>query len=87
MEVEIKLFCTSRDHMINELVRATKLYKENIDVLQIGASFCYKLGQLFLLQVRANVVASWGSFFITNWDKCYYKLGQLLKIMATVITK
>ena len=41
----------------------------------------------FLLQVRANVAASWGSFFITNWDKCCYKLGQLLKIMTTVITK
>ena len=49
VEMEIKLFCTSRDHMINELVRATKLYKENIDVLQIGASFCYKLGQLFFI--------------------------------------
>ena len=31
-------------------------------LLQIGARFYYKLGQLCV---------------ITNWDKCYYKLGQL----------
>ena len=39
-------------------------------LLQIGAaSFCYKLGQE-LLQI-------WAAFFIKNWGKCYYKLGQL----------
>ena len=35
-------------------------------VLQIGASLCYKLGQLY---------------FITNWGRCY-KLGQLFQIGA-----
>ena len=55
----------------------------------------YKLGQagvtnwrsFVLLQIRANVVANWGSFITTNWDKCCYKLGQLLQIRATVIIK
>ena len=40
-----------------------------------------------LLQIRENVVTSWGSFIITNWGKCCYNLGQLLQIMAAVITK
>ena len=54
----------------------------------------YKLGQAFvrnwasfvLLKIRANVFTNWGSFNITNWGKCCYKLGQLLQIRATVIT-
>ena len=58
----------------------------NISLLQIGAKLYHKLGN-FLLQIGA-------AFFITNWDKCYYKLGQLnyyksgqlLQIRATVIT-
>ena len=50
-------------------------------------AFVTNWDSFFLLQVRANVVTSWGIFFITNWDKCCYKLGQLLKIMITVITK
>ena len=50
-------------------------------------AFVTNWDSFFLLQVRANVVTSWGIFFITNWDKCCYKLGQLLKIMTTVITK
>ena len=48
-------------------------------MLQIGAAF--------LLQIRANVVRNWGSFIITNWGKCCFKLGQLLQIRATAITK
>ena len=55
----------------------------------------YKLGQVcitnwgsfVLLHIRTNVVKNWGSFIITNYGKCYYKLGQLLQIRATVITK
>ena len=43
-------------------------------------------GSFVLLQIRANVVTNWGSFIITNWGKCCYKLGQLLQIRATVIT-
>ena len=41
-------------------------------------------GSFVLLQIRANVVTNWDSFFsknwgkfITNWRSCY-KLGQLL---------
>ena len=51
-------------------------------LLQIGANAYYKLGKLFyyklgkgLLQVRAG---------ITNWDKVYYKLGQVLQIGAGI---
>ena len=43
-------------------------------------------GSFVLLQIRADVVTNWSSFIITNWDKCCYKLGQLLQIRATVIT-
>ena len=47
----------------------------------------YKLGQacvtnwdsFVLLQIRANVITNWGSFLITDWSKCYYKIGQLLR--------
>ena len=69
-------------------------------VLQFGkALFYYKLGQTLLhiwvaslLQIRANVVTNWGSYYklqqqlsqnratITNWSKIYYKLWQLLQI-------
>ena len=46
----------------------------------IGAAlFYYKLGQT-LLQIGVG-------FIIANWDKCCYKLGQLLQIRATIITK
>ena len=61
-KVEIKLFWHTRHPMINEsrnlvgeipspqmtkvIVRATELNNENIYVLKIGASWCYKLGQL-----------------------------------------
>ena len=55
----------------------------------------YKLGQVcvtnrgsfVLLQIRANVVTNWGSFIVTNQGQQCYKLGQLLQIRATVITK
>ena len=46
--------------------------------LQIGTSFCYESGQLVLIQIRASVVTNWGSFIITNWGKCCYKLAQTL---------
>ena len=58
----------------------------------------YKLGQacdtnqgsFVLLQIRANVVPSWGSFIIrvsvvTNWGN-YYKLGQTLLQIGAGIT-
>ena len=54
----------------------------------------YKLGQtcvtnwssVVLLQIRANVVTNWGTFIITNWGKCCYKLGQPLSQNKTAIT-
>ena len=65
---------------------------------------CYKLGQacvkywgsFVLLQIRANVVTNWGSYYklgqpllqnrvaITNWGKLYYKLGQVLQIRSII---
>ena len=62
--------------------QSQRLYSKsnrNIYVLQIGASFCYKLGQLC---------------FITNQGPCcyklgqlhYYKLGQVLLQIAAAIT-
>ena len=54
----------------------------------------YKLGSFVLLQIRANVVTNWGSYYklgqpllqnraaITNWGKMYYKLGHVLQIEA-----
>ena len=73
-------------------------------MLHIGtALFYYKLGQTLLsigaaslLQIRANVVTNWGSYYklgqpllqdravITNWGKMYYKLGQVLQIRAII---
>ena len=40
-----------------------------------------------LLQVRDNIVINWGDLVSTNWGKPCYKLGQLLQIKATIITK
>ena len=59
-------------------------------MLQIGAALfyyklgqrCYKLGQLRyckLGQVLLQIGAA-----ITNWDKIYYKLGQVLQIRAII---
>ena len=53
-------------------------------------------GCFVLLQIRANVVTNWGSYYklgqpllqnraaITNWGKMYYKLGQVLQIRAVI---
>ena len=54
---------------------------------KLGKACVTNWGSFVLLQIRANVVTNWGSFIITNWGKCCYKLGQLLQIRATVITK
>ena len=44
-------------------------------------------GRFVLLQIRENVVTNWGDLVSTNWGKSCYKLGQLLQIKATIITK
>ena len=54
---------------------------------KLGQSCVTNLGTFVILQIRANVVTSWGSFIITNWDKCCYKFGQLLQTRGIVITK
>ena len=54
---------------------------------KLGQACVTNWGSFVLLQIRAKVVTNWGSFIITNQGKCCYKLGQLLQIRATVITK
>ena len=44
-------------------------------------------GSFVLLQIKANVVKNSGSFIITSWEKYCYKLGHLLQIRGTAITK
>ena len=53
----------------------------------LGQASVKNWGSFALLQIRENLVTNWGSFIITNWGKCCYKLGQLLQIRAAVITK
>ena len=65
-------------------------------MLQIGAAlFYYKLGQTLLqigaaslLQIRASVVTSWGSYYKLGQPSLqkssYYKLGQVLQIRAII---
>ena len=63
----------------------TELNNKNIFVLQIGASLCYKLGQLCFITNKGNVVSNWGNFIFTNSGKYCYKLGQpLLQSRAAV---
>ena len=52
----------------------------------MGQACVTSWGSFVLLQIMANVVANWGSFIITNWGKCCYKLGQLLQTGAKCIT-
>ena len=55
----------------------------------------YKLGKAYLTnwgsfvssQIRESVVTNWTNVIITNWGKCCYKLGQVLQIRETLITK
>ena len=49
----------------------------NISLLQIGGKLYHKLGNI-LLPIGASVFTKLGQLrFISNWGKCYYKLGQL----------
>ena len=54
---------------------------------KLGQACATNWGSFVLLQIRTNVVTNWDSFIITNWGKCYYKLGRLVQIRAIVITK
>ena len=63
---------------------------------KLGQTFL-QIGEASLLQIGASVVTNWGSYYklgqpllqnrtaVTNWDKPYYKLGQVLQI-RTIIT-
>ena len=53
----------------------------------MGQGFITNLGSFVLLQIGASAITNWGSLVITKWGRRYYKLGQLLQIRATVITK
>ena len=76
-EVEIKFFCISHDHTINESRDSLSEISSTLNSVNIIYMY-YKLGQ---------TLYNLGSFIITNWGNCCYKLGQLLKSRATVITK
>ena len=54
---------------------------------KLRQAYVTNLGGFVLLQISVNIVTNWGSFVIANCSKCCYKLGQLLKIRATVIIK
>ena len=96
-KVEIKFFDIMRSHdqritWLNGLDTITLnrkgFSKSNRTLQQKCLQACVtNWGSFVLLQIRANVVTNWGSFIITNWGKCCYKLGQLLQIRATFITK
>ena len=55
-----------------------------------------QIGAVSLLQIWASIVTKWGSYYklgqpllqnsvaITNWDKIYYKLGQVLQVRVTI---
>ena len=61
---------------------------------KLGQTCVTNWGSFVLLQIRANVITNWaaslsqiGASVVTNWGKCCYKLGQLLQIRVTFITK
>ena len=61
-------------HRTLEIAKKTNF---NISLLQIGAKLYHKLGN-FLSPIGASVITKLGQLHsITNWGKCYYKLGQL----------
>ena len=55
-----------------------------------------QIGAVSLLQIWASIVTKWGSYYklgqpllqnsvaITNWNKIYYKLGQVLQVRVTI---
>ena len=54
---------------------------------KLGQACVTNWGRVVLLHITANVVTNWGSFIFKNQGKYYYKLGKLLQIRETVITK
>ena len=63
---------------------------------KLGQACVTNWGSFVLLQIRANVVTNWGTYYklgqpllqnraaITNWCKIYYKLGQVVQIRAII---
>ena len=76
------------DKLVLQIGAALFYYKLGQTLLRIEAAS--------LLQFGASVVANWGSYYksgqpllqnrvaIKNWDKIYYKLGQVLQIRAII---
>ena len=61
------------------MVRTAELYDQNIYVLQIGASLCYKLEQLCFITNKGKRCYKLGKVH-------YYKLGQMLLQVGATIT-
>ena len=77
-------FCVSRDHRVGEsrdliweilspeitkvMVKAAELNNKNLYVLQIGASYFYKLEQICF-------ITNWGKRYKLGGKRHYYKLG------------
>ena len=63
---------------------------------ELGQACVTNWGTFVLLQIRANVVTNWGSYYnlgqpllqnraaIINWGNMYYKLRQVLQIRAII---
>ena len=66
-------------------IRTTVIKKQD-SYYKLGLA-CATNSAVFLLKIPASIVTNQGSFIITNWGRCCYKLGQLLQIRGTVITK
>ena len=82
------MYITNWGKLVLQIGASLFYYKLGQTLLQIRAAS--------LLQIRANVVTNWGNCYklgqplihnraaITNWDKIYYKLGQVLQIRAII---
>ena len=53
-------------------------------LLQSATSVITKCDSFFYYKVRWSVITKCDSFFITKYDKCYYKVRQLLQ-SATIL--
>ena len=86
-EVEIKLFCISRGHMVNESHNSVgQIHPYPI----VRAAEQNSIRRIYMYyKLRQACVTNWGSFFITNQEQLhYYQLGQvLLQFRATIIRK
>ena len=80
------------------IARATEFNNKNMYALQIGASLCYKLGQLCFITNQGKRCQKLGQIHyyklgqvllqigaaIKNWGKMYFKLGQVLQFRVII---